>query len=1153
MAAKKPDVPQPIRKYGFMKQIIVRRHPYRLVYGLVLALLAALLISGLAACQRNRLRPASPTPAALATGALPNRQVSVVIEPNKGGEVALNNGATVSVPPDALTASTVVNLHVADQPPAAPIPRSIIGQAYEFSLEGGTLTGIAMLTLPLPANVTPEQYDLAAYRWTGRTWERIASRTTQRGLRFGADKPGTFALLGQWHMADAALAIAIPPLDPGRPTVPVQVTGHYRYTAPPQMQHDMTAATLLLKLDSTGGAGQVSGDESIDKTLAQTTLYFKPDPNQADGVIDFNYTFAVAPGDVDVPLGTVARLYAALSVADSLAPTRSLSTGADYTQMLPIQVIGSDVVRPDVSAEASQGLQWHVWLNGETLLARPAADTHLSLADVLAQGGLGEYKIALEAERDGKLTPVSNQVTVQLALPTTPTATPGPGELAMVTPGAGTPTVSPFGPMPPTPTRRPGPSNGTPALGGAGETGGGTGGTGAEATTTPTPTETPTLTPTSTRTPLANSMWADKYTVAAGECVRISWSFQNITSITFQGIGTTGENSSTQCPQETTTYTLNVTDASGTTPHALTITVPGTGTSSTISFSASAYQITAGESLTLNWDVQGVQQVRLHDSGNGETYDVDGVGSRQVSPGIDTTYTLEVLEAGGNTVLRQINILVTEPDAVNIRYWADQYTLDQDGCTNLHWEVDNVAEVLLQHGSETPEGVGGIDSREVCPGGEKTYTLMVRQYAGDTETIDKSITVLSGAPGTAMLSSSEVIARGIVRSISFKEDLLPSQAGSQPGYELLIDTIDPLYRGTGSQCCQIPVTIDLTQEQTISSDGEFLDWPINPDQQIEFRATCSTLIPVPSARFHVTNISSWCKNDSFMHRLRQGGLMTRIVADTTCGLAPEMAQELGIPLIPQIINFGEESFREGVDIDHAGFMARLQTSRVLPKTAAPYPGDFIEVFERFLAAGENIVCIHPSVDVSGTVRSALTAKDACLNGDIRIIDTRTIAGPLATLVLEADKLAKTGASADQVEALVREMMPRARIYFLVDTLEYLRRGGRIGGAATLVGSVLQIKPILTFTDGRIDQFSKERTKKRALARIKELVLAEAAHGEEAQVTVMYAGVRHEAELLAGELQAALGVSQVLLMDLVPAIITHAGPGALAVGFFTPRG
>jgi DegV family protein with EDD domain len=279
--------------------------------------------------------------------------------------------------------------------------------------------------------------------------------------------------------------------------------------------------------------------------------------------------------------------------------------------------------------------------------------------------------------------------------------------------------------------------------------------------------------------------------------------------------------------------------------------------------------------------------------------------------------------------------------------------------------------------------------------------------------------------------------------------------------------------------------------------------------------------------------------------------MTRIVADTTCGLAPETIRRLGIPVISQIINFGEESFREGVDMDHAAFMARLRAGRELPKTAAPIPGDFIAVFEELTKQGESIVCIHPSVDVSGTVRSAETARESFPNADIRIIDSRTIAGPLATMVVEADRLAKQGASADEVETFVGAMIPRARIYFLVDTLEYLRRGGRIGGAAALVGSILQIKPILTFTDGRVEQFEKERTKKRALARIKEIVLAEAGRGPEAHLTVMHTAAPDEASALAAELQAALSAGEVPIMDLVPAIVTHAGPGALAVGFFTP--
>jgi DegV family protein with EDD domain len=279
--------------------------------------------------------------------------------------------------------------------------------------------------------------------------------------------------------------------------------------------------------------------------------------------------------------------------------------------------------------------------------------------------------------------------------------------------------------------------------------------------------------------------------------------------------------------------------------------------------------------------------------------------------------------------------------------------------------------------------------------------------------------------------------------------------------------------------------------------------------------------------------------------------MTRVVADTTCGLPFEAAQRLGIPLIPQIIHFGEDSFREGVDMDHAAFMTRLQAGRELPKTAAPVPGDFLAIFEEAATAGESVVCVHPSTDVSGTVRSALTARESFPDADIRVIDTRTIAGPLASMVLAAGKLARDGGSADQVEALVREMMPRARIYFLVDTLEFLQRGGRIGGASALIGTILQIKPILTFRDGQVNQFEKERTKKRALARVKEVVLAEAARGKDAHLTVMHAGAPAEAAELAEELKAALGADDAMVMTLVPAIVTHAGPGTLAIGFFTP--
>lgn len=278
--------------------------------------------------------------------------------------------------------------------------------------------------------------------------------------------------------------------------------------------------------------------------------------------------------------------------------------------------------------------------------------------------------------------------------------------------------------------------------------------------------------------------------------------------------------------------------------------------------------------------------------------------------------------------------------------------------------------------------------------------------------------------------------------------------------------------------------------------------------------------------------------------------MTRVLADTTCGLSQEDLAGTGIPVIPQIITFGEESYREGIDLTYPEFLARLRSGRELPKTAAPYPGDFIAALEPLVLAGESVICIHPSADVSGTVRSALTARDSFPDADIRVIDTRTVAGPLATLVLGANRLALAGAGADEVEGWVRHMMPRAHIYFVVDTLEYLQRGGRIGGAAALFGSLLQVKPILGFIGGRVEPVERERTRRRALTRLKEMVLEESATGTEAYLSVMHSAAPEEAAALAADLEAMLNASGTPIMNMVPAIVTHIGPGALAVGFFT---
>lgn len=280
--------------------------------------------------------------------------------------------------------------------------------------------------------------------------------------------------------------------------------------------------------------------------------------------------------------------------------------------------------------------------------------------------------------------------------------------------------------------------------------------------------------------------------------------------------------------------------------------------------------------------------------------------------------------------------------------------------------------------------------------------------------------------------------------------------------------------------------------------------------------------------------------------------MVKIITDTTSCLPDEFAKKYNIPVIPQIITFGEESYYEGVQMDNAAFIARLRSSAELPKTAAPPPELFVKEFERLVPWGEPIVCIHPSAEVSGTVRSAVVAARDFPQADIRVIDTRCVASPVATMVQLAALWAQSGLDADTIENRLRQMIPCVRIYFLVATLEYLAKGGRIGGAASLLGSVLQIKPILTLSDGKVGQFERERTHKRARARLIEIVQEGYPRHGEGYLSVLHAGVPEQGQALADDLGEKLNLKDVPIYDVPPAIVTHGGPGVLGVGFFASK-
>ena len=277
--------------------------------------------------------------------------------------------------------------------------------------------------------------------------------------------------------------------------------------------------------------------------------------------------------------------------------------------------------------------------------------------------------------------------------------------------------------------------------------------------------------------------------------------------------------------------------------------------------------------------------------------------------------------------------------------------------------------------------------------------------------------------------------------------------------------------------------------------------------------------------------------------------MVKIITDTTSCLPAEFARQHDIPVIPQVIIFGNESYLEGVDIDHAGFMQRLKSSPELPKTAAPPLELFAKEFARLIPSGEPILCIHPSAELSGTVRSAVVAARDFPQADIRVIDTRVVAGPLAVMVQLAAEWAEAGCDANTIESRLNELSPRCRIYFLVATMEYLAKGGRIGGATALLGTLLSIKPILALRAGRVEPFERERTQRRATARLVELALEQIPRDGQGHLTVMHAAVPDEARALAAQLGSQLGLADVPILDMPPAIVTHGGPGILGVSFF----
>ncbi len=274
-------------------------------------------------------------------------------------------------------------------------------------------------------------------------------------------------------------------------------------------------------------------------------------------------------------------------------------------------------------------------------------------------------------------------------------------------------------------------------------------------------------------------------------------------------------------------------------------------------------------------------------------------------------------------------------------------------------------------------------------------------------------------------------------------------------------------------------------------------------------------------------------------------MAVKIVTDSTADLLPAIAAELDIAVVPLTVYFGEEVLRDGVDITAAEFLARLTTGSIHPRTSQPSPEAFKEVYSSLLAAGHQVVSIHVAAKLSGTMNSALVARQALQAEDkITVIDSTWATMTLGLVAINAAKAARAGKSVQEIVLVSRDVMANLHLIFFCDTLEYLQRGGRIGRAQAFVGGLLNIKPILSLWDAEIHPVERVRTRSRALERLRELAVS---FGPVKEFCVLHSGSPQDARSLFDFLGQRYPDATAYFGDLGPVITTHVGPGVVGFG------
>ena len=278
-------------------------------------------------------------------------------------------------------------------------------------------------------------------------------------------------------------------------------------------------------------------------------------------------------------------------------------------------------------------------------------------------------------------------------------------------------------------------------------------------------------------------------------------------------------------------------------------------------------------------------------------------------------------------------------------------------------------------------------------------------------------------------------------------------------------------------------------------------------------------------------------------------MAVRVVTDSASDLPSDLAESLGITVVPCNVNFGTETFKDGVDISADEFYRRLTEGPTLPTTSQPSIGDFAQVYDELGKDADGIVSVHVSSKLSGTHNSAVQGKaQSAAQCPIEVVDSAQACMGQGMVAMAAARVAAQGAGIGEVAEAARGAVPRSQLYFLVNTLEYLERGGRIGKAKALLGTILKIKPMLTVKDGEVHELGKARTFAKGVARLQEVARGSAPLES---LCILHTTTPELAREIAASFNDLLpGDEEAFISRTGPTVGTYVGPGVIGVALLS---